>query len=379
MKSKRKVLLAITINQHAYYRGIVRFAREHDWHLVTDMMYTGRIPLGWRGDGILTILGYRKELGDFILSAGVPAVAITLINDKVRLPRIEGDNIRIGELAAEHFLERGYRHFAWAPFFNDLMNEERFAGFSRTLKQRGFTCRALPVAHNLTNRVWHENWAERRRRLVRELKDLSRPTAVFAYNDCVAVDLIDACRDADLLVPEEIAVLGVDNDPDVCDCAPVPLSSVMHDLEGMAFEGAALLDRMMDGSRERSDITRIPPKGIVTRVSTDISAVANLRVAIALHYISDHFQNSLLSVSDVAEATGLSRRQLERLFRQELGCTINERIIQTRLQYAKLQLRESQEKIGDIARQAGFALPAHLYRTFRKSVGMSPGSYRIAS
>ena len=72
MKSKRKVLLALTINKHYFIRGVVRYAREHDWYLVTDMMYTGRVPLGWRGDGILTILGYRRELADFIKSAGVP-------------------------------------------------------------------------------------------------------------------------------------------------------------------------------------------------------------------------------------------------------------------------------------------------------------------
>ena len=106
MQSKRKVLLALTINKHYFIRGVVRYAREHDWYLVTDMMYTGRVPLGWRGDGILTILGYRKELADFKNSAGVPAVATTLVNDKISLPHVEGDNVKIGQLAAEHFLER---------------------------------------------------------------------------------------------------------------------------------------------------------------------------------------------------------------------------------------------------------------------------------
>jgi hypothetical protein len=85
MQSERKVLLALTINKQYFVRGVVRYAREHDWYLVTDMMYTGRVPLGWRGDGILTTLGYRKELADFIKSAGVSTVAITLVNDKIPL------------------------------------------------------------------------------------------------------------------------------------------------------------------------------------------------------------------------------------------------------------------------------------------------------
>ena len=141
-RSKRKVLLAITIAQQAYSRGIVRFAREHDWHLVTDMTYTGRVPLGWRGDGILTVLGYRRELVDFVRNAHVPTVAITLVNETVPLPRVEGDNRRMGQLAAQHFLERGYRHNAWAPFLNDVMNAERFEGFSGTLEKHGFACRS---------------------------------------------------------------------------------------------------------------------------------------------------------------------------------------------------------------------------------------------
>ena len=110
MKSKRRVLLALTINKQYFIRG----------------------------DGILTILDYRKELADFIKSAGVPTVAITLVNDEIPLSRVEGDNVKIGQLAAEHFLERGYRHFAWAPFLNDVMDSERHEGFARRLEKRGW-------------------------------------------------------------------------------------------------------------------------------------------------------------------------------------------------------------------------------------------------
>jgi LacI family transcriptional regulator len=379
VKSKRKVLLALTIAQRAYYRGIVRYAREHHWHLVMDMVYTGRVPLGWSGDGILTILGYRKDLADFIRSAGVPAVAITQVNDKVAPPRVEGDNVRIGQLAAEHFLERGYRHFAWAPFLNDIMDAERYQGFPDTLGQRGFTCHLLPQAHALSGRVWQENWAERRRRLIEELWKLPRPAAVFCYNDCVAADLVDACRDARLLVPEQIAVLGVDNDPDICDCAPVPLSSVIHDLEGMAYRGATLLDRLMRGGQPPKEIIRVRPQGIVTRVSTDIHAVENVNVAIALRHIAGHYGDHLLSVADVARATALSRRHLERSFRDGMHRTINQHIILTRLEQVRKLLRETNRTVSDIARATGFTRPAHLFRAFRDRFQISPRKYRRQS
>jgi len=376
VKSKRKVLLALSIAKQYFIRGIVRYAREHDWHLVTDMMYTGRVPLGWRGDGILTILGYRRELVDFIKSAGVPTVAITLINDKVPLPRVEGDNVRIGQLAAEHFLERGYRHFAWAPFLNDVMDAERHEGFARGLAKEGLTCHVLPQAHTVTGHVWREDWAKRRERLIAELRNLPRPTAIFAYNDYVAADIMDACRDARLLVPEQMAVLGVDNDPDICDCAPVPLSSVIHDLEGMAYQGAALLDRLMRGRQPPKQILRVPPKGIVTRVSTDMRAVENVNVAIALRHISEHYTDHLLAVPDVAAASGLSRRHLERAFRKEMGCTLNEHIVRTRLQEVASRLTQTKDKVVAIARQTGFSRPSHLFRAFRAHFRTSPKRFR---
>jgi LacI family transcriptional regulator len=376
MKSKRKVLLALTINKHYFVRGVVRYAREHDWYLVTDMMYTGRVPLGWRGDGILTILGYRKELVDFVRSASVPTVALTLVNDRIPLPRVEGDNVKIGQLAAEHFLARGYRYFAWAPFLNDVMDRERQEGFTHMLAKRGFTCRVLPRAHALSGMVWQENWAERRQRLIHELKELPRPTAIFAYNDCVAADIIDACRDAKLLVPEQIAVLGVDNDPDICDCAPVPLSSVVHDLEGMAYRGAALLDRLMRGRKPPRRVLRVPPKGIVTRVSTDMRAVDNVKLALALRHISEHYANHLLAVPDVAVAAGLSRRQLERAFRKEMGCTVHEQILRTRLQEVTARLMQTEDRIVAIARQTGFTRPSHLFRAFRARFRTSPKQFR---
>jgi LacI family transcriptional regulator len=340
------------------------------------MIYTAKIPVGWRGDGIISFIGYRDDLAHFILASGLPAVEISMVRNDIPLPRVEGANDQIGRLAAEHFLERGFRHFAWAPMLDDVVNAERHRGFAGRLAKAGCTCHLLPPADTRRGDPTTRDWATRRKLLMRELAHLPKPLAVFGYNDCVAADIIDACNDASLLVPEAVAVLGVDNDALICECIPVPLSSVCHDLEGMAYQAAALLDRLMAGRKPPKKVIRVPPKGLVTRRSTDILAVDNLQVARALRYIRDHYANPLLGVDDVVAATSVSRRPLEKAFRRELKRTINDEIVRARLTRVKDLLANSSLKVGEIAAASGFARPNQLFRSFRKHTGHSPKAYR---
>ena len=376
MATKRTVLLALTSTHHGFFRGVARYAREHRWHLVADMVYTAKIPVGWRGDGIISFIGYRDDLAEFILTSGLPAVEISMVRNEIALPRVEGDSDMIGRLAAEHFLERGFRHFAWAPMLDDVVNAERYRGFADRLAKAGFSCQLLPPADTRHGDPATRDWAARRKLLMSELKGLPKPLAVFGYNDCVAADIIDACDDAGLLVPEAVAVLGVDNDALICECIPVPLSSVCHDLEGMAYRAAALLDRLMSGRKPPKGVIRVPPKGLVTRRSTDILAVDNLQVARALRFIRDHYTNPLLGVDDVVAATSVSRRPLEKAFRRELKRTINDEIVRARMDKVKDLLANSTLKVVDIAAASGFLRPNHLHRTFRRLAGLSPKAYR---
>ena len=372
----RTVLLALTDTHHGFFKGAARYAHEHGWHVVADMIYTAKIPIGWRGDGILSFIGYRDDLAEFILSSGLPAVEISMVRNEIQLPRVEGDSDMIGRLAAEHFLERGYRNYAWAPLMDDVVNAERYRGFANHLAKEGYTCNLLPPANTRHGDPAKNDWVARRKLLKRELQLLPKPLAVFSYNDCVAADIIDACQDAGLLVPEAVAVMGVDNDPILCECVRVPLSSVCHDLEGMAYQAAALLDRLMAGKKPPKEMIRVPPTGVVTRRSTDIVAVNNLQLARALRYISDHCSNPLMGVSDVVAATDLSRRELEKAFRQELKRTPNEEIVRVRIDAVKKQLETTTLKAVEISANTGFSRPNHFFRTFRKLVGTSPKIYR---
>jgi LacI family transcriptional regulator len=178
------------------------------------------------------------------------------------------------------------------------------------------------------------------------------------------------------VVPDEVAVLGVDNDAMLCESINTPLSSVRHDLEGMAYEAAALLDHLMAGGQPPRELKRVPPKGIATRRSTDILAVNDRNVARALRFLWDHYATSTLSVADVAAAVGVNRRVLEKAFRQELGRGINRELARVRLQAVVRALESSDDSITDIASRTGYSRPNHLFRTFRARHGMSPRQYR---
>lgn len=372
----RKILVAASFAPAECLRGIARHARENDWHLVTDMLFTGALPRGWNGSGVLAMLPYQPELLAHVLASGLPCVAFAGTEHLANLPRVESDHQEIGRLAADHFLERAHRSFAWAPFLNDAANRDRFAGFQSRLAEHGCTCRSLPPTHIRIGPYWQDNWAEQRRNLVAELLRLPRPTAILAFNDCAAANLVDACRDAALSVPEDIAVLGVGNSL-ACELSPVALSSVDDDMAEIGHRAAALLEDMLAGAAPPDRVIRVPPRGVVTRVSTDVDAVSDPRVARALRYIAEHYPEPMLTVCQVANAIGMSRRNLERSFRDQTGCTINEHIVRVRMREASRLLKQHpRANCSEVAGLVGISGAGTFFRTFRRHFGVSPQVHR---
>jgi LacI family transcriptional regulator len=162
----------------------------------------------------------------------------------------------------------------------------------------------------------------------------------------------------------------------LCEAAPVPLSSVELDHEEMAYRAAAVLDEVMRGNRA-PEVTIVPPRGVITRLSTDTRAVGNPQVAQALGFIAEHYPEPMLSVADVADAVGISRRHLERSFRHETGCTVYEHIVKRRMQEASRLLRtHPRAKISAIAELVGFDGAGSFFRVFRRFFGESPSVHR---
>jgi LacI family transcriptional regulator len=207
------------------------------------------------------------------------------------------------------------------------------------------------------------------------LRALAKPVGIVAANDIRGQQLLATCRTIDMLVPEQIAVVGIDNDLTLCELSDPPMSSVELDAHQIGLQAAEILDEMMSGREYSGKSASIPPKGVIKRQSTDAIVVEDPQVAIALRYIRLHASMGL-SVEDVASQVPLSRRTLERRIRESLDCSINELIIRHQLEQAKKLLAETDWSLMVIASRSGFRHGEYLSTLFKREMGITPGEYR---
>ena len=304
-------------------------------------------------------------------SAKVPAVDLSVIRDDIKLPRVAGDHRRIGQLGAEHFLERGFRQFAWFSTLDDNVTRLRWLGFSAALGRAGFAGEPWVSTAKAV-----DEWLAKRNFLVQRLQAVGKPVGVACFHDADAANVLDACDEANLSVPDEVAILGSDNNKLICETVRVPLSSVNHDLFGLGYEGAALLQQLMLGRRGPKRLKLIPPKGITVRHSTDVLAIRHEPLRQALLHLKQNCARSV-SLDDTAAAAGLPRRRLEGAFREHLGHSMVAELARLRLQRAKAMLVESNYSMADIAARAGFNSAQYFNNVFRRATGLTPRRYRL--
>lgn len=354
--------------------GIARYARAHGWHLtIADRI--GCSPSGWRGDGaIMTIRDDPEQIG-FVKSLRrrhIPVVDLTCNHPELHLPRVSGDHAEFGRLAADYFAERHYTNAAW--FSREWMNIHR-------LRYEGF-CGARPgnpplrwVLSEILPSTDRGDFAAVSRVIRARLADSPRPLAVLAYDDNDAATILTVCLNANIAVPDEVAILGIGDDRFVCENQEVPLSSILHDQERTGYEGAALLDRLMMGEKAPAKPITIPCGGIVTRASSDSFAVESSPLRRALLYINENLAHPF-SVDQVAEAAKLPRRTLERLFETELGRSCGKETLRRRLVQAKMLLRNENLSIKEIATACGFCDQAYFSNAYHRAFGLSPRATR---
>lgn len=370
-RRERSVLLALSWYYPEIHRGVAKFARDRQWHVTADL--DDLVPRHWKGDGVITLIGGKAQLWRKLWRLNVPIVDLSESRPDIELPRVTVDNEQVGRLAARHFLDRGHRHFAFIHRWEKGVSRRRLAGFQDELKRAGHVCEVL--SWQKEQGTQEDSRQQRHRWLTQRLAKLPRPLAAFVVRDIEGVEVIEACAALKLAIPEQISVLGVDNMETICDCLRVPLSSVETNYERVGYEGAALLDAIMNGQPAEKTHIYVPPAGIVERRSTDSLAVDHPGVAAALRFMRD-YAHEPINMTDVVKHVAMSRSGLEKAFRENYPRSPMEELRKVRIANACRMLAETKLKIGKIAHQTGFQTSHNLCRTFRQQLGISPNQYR---
>jgi len=359
--------------------GVARYNRQHGpWSMYFEPHGLDDAPprwlSGWKGHGILARIDSRR-VARAVLATGLPAVDLRGRLKGLGLPFIGVHNKEVARLAFEHLADRGLRHFAFCglvPGEYHYMDQRRDY-FRRQVEEAGHHCHVFEPDHRRRRPTWEEEQAQ----LVAWLRRLPRPVGVMTCNDDRGNQVLDACRRARVAVPEEVAVLGVDNDIILCSMASPPMSSIDVNAEEIGYQATALLDRLMRQPHARREATciEVPPRAIVARQSSDVLAVGDPEVAAAIRFIRSNACRGI-GVNDVLRHVPLSRSTLDRRFEMVLHRTPKAEILRVQLERAQHLLTESDLPIEVIAGNCGFSSSKYFGDAFLRELGVRPGTYR---
>ncbi len=356
--------------------GIAKYQRSHQpWSVFLEQRELRAPPPPWLlrrpWDGIIC-RSTTPALARAFLRRGIPTVDLNDLHGNLHLPRIGSDMAAIGSTGAEHLLERGLRNFAFCGFSHEAWSDGRRDGFCARVREAGFDCAVYESA-------WHgphvPAWDKDQQRLGAWLCSLRKPVGLLACNDLRGQQVLNACHSLDLDVPEEVAVVGVDNEQVLCELCDPPLSSVAPHPERIGYEAAALLDRLMAGVPATTAELLIPPVGVVARQSSDITRVDDPDVAAALTFIRKHACTGV-TVDQVVAHVAVSRSILERRFRKHVGHSPQTEIRRVQLKRVEQLLMQTDLSLEAIARLAGYLHPEYMSVVFKRVMGITPGHYR---
>jgi len=381
MEPARKVALLIETSREygrGLLRGISNFQREHlPWSIYFQPRGTNDpVPSwlsSWRGDGILARVEDRK-MAKAIEKTGIPAVDLRFAVPNLQMPAVGVDNRTLVQLAIDHFLDRGFQRFAFCgyPEGDFIWMDHRCKLFYEMLAEAGFGCDVFRW-QNKGDKT--PSWDQDQRQLVRWIRGLQKPVAIFACNDNRGLQVLDACRRASVEVPSEVSVLGVDNDEFLCGLSTPPLSSIDINLERIGFRAAELLQSLMDGKSAPSEPILFSAEAVVARRSTDSFAVEDAEFAGVLRYLRENACKGIRMV-DITKATGMERRTLERRMKATLGRSPKEELMRIQIEEAKQLLSKSEMSIKNVSQSTGFASSRYFSRVFQARVGKTPGEFR---
>lgn len=366
-----------------FMRGVTDYARQHGgWTFSSCPAGDGTFPetlampmeslKGWRGDGVIAVITTDAQ-ARAARSLGIPVVNLAASRSDLGLPQVLVDHRMIGRLAADHLLDCGLRRFVYLGLKDVWYSQLRRDGFAERIAEAGGACEVYETPRRLNPRQpWHLGMEE----IDRCLEAVKPPVGILAVHDYRARLLVDECQRLGFDVPNDVAIIGVDNDDVVCEFCQPPLSSVSRSGHRVGYESAALLDRLMRGEPAPEEPIWIPPDGVVKRKSTDLIAIHDPHVAAAARFIHEHL-DEVFGVERLLKLLPISRRRLEKLFRQCLGRTPYDYLCHVRVTRAK-ELLAGREKlrVAEVARRCGFADAQRFRLVFTRLAGMTPTAYR---
>jgi LacI family transcriptional regulator len=379
--AKRIFKVALLVEtSNAYARGILAgvedYIKNHGpWNVYLAEHGRGDLPpkwlQGWDGDGILARVE-NANIAKVLASATQPVVDLSSRRLLPEVPAVTTHNGAIAQLAVQHFVERGFTQLAFCGDERFGWSQDRCQHFIEICRQRSIPCCTYKSVATLTSDGDPETEA-----IAAWLLTLPKPIGVFACYDARGQQVLDACRRAGVAVPEEVAVLGVDNDELLCALSPPPLSSIMPNPKRTGWTAASLLHQKMRGESVPPDIVYIEPLGLAARQSTDTLAVDDPQIARALRFIREHACDGI-GVGEVLQACPMGRRSLEHRMKKIINRSPHEEIFRVRINLAKDLLAGTKLKISEIADRCGFANVEYLSGAFRRATMMSPSGYRKA-
>lgn len=378
MTTRRHVALMIETSSsygRQVLKGIVRYMRVHDqWSVFLDERDLTRNPpawlRSWKGDGIIS-RSTTPALLRIVARNSIPLLELTDRSTRRAQPHLRADDLQIGALGAQHLIERGFRHFGFCGFANEAWSARREQGFRQQVQAAGYDVNGFLSPWFGADDF---SWKDQQKQLAQWLMSMPRPCGVMCCNDVRAQHVLDVCHTQQIAVPEQVAVLGVDNDELLCRVCSPPLSSVIPNAEAVGYQAAERLEEMMSGRAvERGHL--VAPLGVAERPSTDIVAIDDPVIADALRYIRHHACDGC-SVDDVVRNVNVSRSTLERQLRKYLGRTPQQQIRHVQIRRVCELLATTDASVDQIALQCGFQHSEYMHVVFKRLRGLTPGAYR---
>lgn len=379
---KRRIAIVPDLSERhdrSVVEGVSRFVHETSrWSLYVPPDPQHRVSMlkQWKGDGIIANFD-DPGVVEIVRRKRLPAVGygggagFTAKN----IHYLATDDTAIGRLGAQHLLERGFRHFAYCAMpltqRNQPWSEARGKAFKLAVEEQGCSCSVFRPTDAVSG-----NWSRLLKNMCEWLRQLPLPVGILAAYDVRALNVLEACREVGLQVPDSVAVLGVDNDEQVCDLGIPPLSSIIQGGSRLGYEAAVLLDSLMNSKTATpGEVRTIPPQGVATRHSTDTLAIDDEEVVAALRYIRDHACEGI-QVGDVVRRASVSRVTLENRFKRLIGRTMHGEIKRVQLKRVRELLITTDMPIHKIAHRAGFEYAEYLSNLFHRTTGQTLGQFR---